>query len=54
LIASRKKDQDLHATAQQKCHEATQKLEAQNAELNGENPFFGVAVRSFNVGSAND
>ena len=37
LTASRKKDQDLYASAQQKCHETTQKLEAQNAELNGKN-----------------
>ena len=36
LTAARKKDQDLFASAQQKCHETTQKLEAQNAELNGE------------------
>lgn len=40
LTASRKKDQDLYASAQQKCHETTQKLEAQNAELNGKSLSF--------------
>lgn len=37
ITTARKKDQDLFASAQQKCHETTQKLEAQNAELNGKN-----------------
>lgn len=56
LIAARKKDQDLFSNAQQKCHEATQKLEAQNAELNGKpSSLYGrvtVVSRSTNVGFA--